>query len=442
MNVGIIGSGTMGSGIAQVAATANCKVKLYDTNQSALDKAKHALDKILNRLVEKGRIDDSEKTRIQENIQYVDNLKSLSDSDLTIEAIIENIEIKKKVFSELESYVSDDCIIASNTSSLSIASIASSLRKPERCVGIHFFNPAPLMKLVEVIPAILFSELESYVSDDCIIASNTSSLSIASIASSLKKPERCIGIHFFNPAPLMKLVEVIPAIQTSARILEKSVNIISEWKKTVAVAKDTPGFIVNRVARPFYSESLRIYEEGLADFATIDWSLKSLGGFRMGPFELMDFIGNDVNYIVTETVFTAFYFDPRYKPSFTQKRFSEAGYLGRKSGKGYYDYSDGATKPKPTEDKTLAQNIFDRVLVMLINEAADALFLNIASAEDIDIAMTKGVNYPKGLLAWADEKGTDWCVSKMDELYNEYHEDRYRCSPLLRKMNRENKTFF
>jgi len=384
MNVGIIGSGTMGSGIAQVAATANCKVKLYDTNQSALDKAKHALDKILNRLVEKGRIDDSEKTRIQENIQYVDNLKSLSDSDLTIEAIIENIEIKKKVFSELESYVSDDCIIASNTSSLSIASIASSL----------------------------------------------------------KKPERCIGIHFFNPAPLMKLVEVIPAIQTSARILEKSVNIISEWKKTVAVAKDTPGFIVNRVARPFYSESLRIYEEGLADFATIDWSLKSLGGFRMGPFELMDFIGNDVNYIVTETVFTAFYFDPRYKPSFTQKRFSEAGYLGRKSGKGYYDYSDGATKPKPTEDKTLAQNIFDRVLVMLINEAADALFLNIASAEDIDIAMTKGVNYPKGLLAWADEKGTDWCVSKMDELYNEYHEDRYRCSPLLRKMNRENKTFF
>jgi len=384
MNVGIIGSGTMGSGIAQVAATANCKVKLYDTNQSALDKAKHALDKILNRLIEKGRIDDSKKTRIQENIQYVDNLKSLSDSDLTIEAIIENIEIKKKVFSELESYVSDDCIIASNTSSLSIASIASSLQKPERCVGIHFFNPAPLMKLVEV----------------------------------------------------------IPAIQTSARILEKSVNIISEWKKTVAVAKDTPGFIVNRVARPFYSESLRIYEEGVADFATIDWSLKSLGGFRMGPFELMDFIGNDVNYIVTETVFTAFYFDPRYKPSFTQKRFSEAGYLGRKSGKGYYDYSDGATKPKPTEDKTLAQNIFDRVLVMLINEAADALFLNIASAEDIDIAMIKGVNYPKGLLAWADEKGTDWCVSKMDELYNEYHEDRYRCSPLLRKMNRENKTFF
>ena len=384
MNVGIIGGGTMGSGIAQVAATSGCQVKLYDTNQAALDKAKASLEKILNRLIEKGRIDSEEKNRIQSNISYVNNLKDLADSNLTIEAIIENLDIKKKVFSELESYVAGDCIIASNTSSLSIASIAASLNKPERCVGIHFFNPAPLMKLVEV----------------------------------------------------------IPAIQTSKEVLEKAIQTIKDWKKVVAVAKDTPGFIVNRVARPFYGEALRIYEEGLADFATIDHSLKSLGHFRMGAFELMDFIGNDVNYTVTETVFTAFYFDPRYKPSFTQKRFSEAGYLGRKSGKGFYDYSEGAIKPEPTEDAALSQTIFDRVLVMLINEAADALFLNIASAEDIDIAMTKGVNYPKGLLAWADEKGIDWCVSKLDALYNEYHEDRYRCSPLLRKMNNENKTFF
>ncbi|RFN58770.1 3-hydroxyacyl-CoA dehydrogenase NAD-binding domain-containing protein [Marixanthomonas ophiurae] len=383
-HVGIIGSGTMGSGIAQVAATVGCLVKLYDTNTEALDKSKAALEKIMARLVEKGRIDETEKTRIQDNITYVDSLKDLSDSELTIEAIVENLDVKKKVFQELESYVSKKTIIASNTSSLSIASIASAL----------------------------------------------------------KKPKRCIGIHFFNPAPLMKLVEVIPAIQTSDKVLRKTTMNIQNWGKTVAVAKDTPGFIVNRVARPFYGESLRIYEEGIADFATIDWSLKSIGGFRMGPFELMDFIGNDVNYTVTETVFKAFYYDPRYKPSFTQKRFSEAGYLGRKSGKGYYDYSEKATKPEPNQDVALAQKIFDRVLVMLINEAADALFWNIASAEDIDNAMTKGVNYPKGLLAWADEKGIDWCVEKLDAMYDEYHEERYRCSPLLRRMNKENKTFF
>ena len=384
MNVGIIGSGTMGSGIAQVGATANCKVKLFDTNVKALKHAEQSLEKILMRLIEKGRIDYDEKNRIQSNISYVDSLEELSDSNLVIEAIVENLDIKQNVFSKLEALVSTDCIIASNTSSLSIASIASALNKPERCVGIHFFNPAPLMKLVEI----------------------------------------------------------IPAIQTSDKVLEKAIGTISDWGKTVAVAKDTPGFIVNRVARPFYGEALRVYEEGIADFATIDYSLKTIGGFRMGPFELMDFIGNDINYTVTETVFEAFYYDPRYKPSFTQKRFAEAGYLGRKSGKGYYDYSEGATKPEPKIDFELNDKIFNRVLVMLINEAADALFLNIGSVADIDNAMTKGVNYPKGLLAWADEKGIDWCVTLLDDLYNEYHEDRYRCSPLLRKMHRENKTFY
>ncbi|AFL81261.1 3-hydroxyacyl-CoA dehydrogenase [Aequorivita sublithincola DSM 14238] len=388
--VGIIGAGTMGAGIAQVAATAGCSVKLYDTKTDALEKAKTDLEKIMTRLVEKGKINSEEKNRIQNNIKYVNTLKELKDSDLTIEAIVENIDIKKNVFSTLEKFVSDECIIASNTSSLSIASIAASLQKPERC----------------------------------------------------------IGIHFFNPAPLMKLVEVIPAIQTSYETLETAMDTIASWKKTVAVAKDTPGFIVNRVARPFYGEALRIYEEGNASFSEIDSAMKEIGGFRMGPFELMDFIGNDVNYTVTETVFEAFYFDPRYRPAFTQKRFSEAGYLGRKSGIGYYEYDKNGNLVKDSDinsnviDSSISNKIFERVLVMLINEAADALFWNIASAEDIDSAMTKAVNYPKGLLAWADEKGIDWCVKKMDELYDEYHEDRYRCSPLLRKMNRENKTFF
>ncbi len=383
-NIGIIGAGTMGSGIAQVASTAGCMVKLFDLNQVALDKAKASLEKIMIRLVEKGRVTAEEKTRIQDNISYVNSLKELADSNMTIEAIIENLDIKKKVFQELESYVSDACIIASNTSSLSIASIASSLDKPERCVGIHFFNPAPLMKLVEV----------------------------------------------------------IPAIQTSDEVLKISEETIKSWKKVVAIAKDTPGFIVNRVARPFYGEALRIYEEGIADFVTIDYAMKSKGGFRMGPFELMDFIGNDVNYTVTETVFTAFYYDPRYKPAFTQKRFAEAGYLGRKSGRGFYNYAEGAKKPEPQKDEKLLESILNRIIIMLINEAADALFLNIASAEDIDNAMTKGVNYPKGLLTWADELGIDNCVQALDGLYKEYGEDRYRCSPLLRRMNREHRTFF
>jgi 3-hydroxybutyryl-CoA dehydrogenase len=382
LKVAVIGSGTMGSGIAQVAATAGCHVHLYDTNHAALEKSENNLETTLSRLVEKEKIDDTEKDRIINNISYTTTFAELSHSDLVIEAIVENLDIKRK----------------------------------------------------------LFSELENYVAPETILASNTSSLSIASIAASCQKPERVIGIHFFNPAPLMQLVEVIPAIQTSEEVLEKTVQTITDWKKVVAIAKDTPGFIVNRVARPFYSEALRIYEEGKADFASIDWSMKTIGGFRMGPFELMDFIGNDVNYTVTETVFTAFYFDPRYKPSFTQKRLSEAGYFGRKSGRGFYNYN--SELPKPTEDNQLGQYIVDRILVMLINEAAEAFFLNIASAKDIDNAMTKGVNYPKGLLTWADEKGINWCVEKLDELYNEYHEDRYRCSPILRKMAKLGSRFF
>jgi 3-hydroxybutyryl-CoA dehydrogenase len=382
LKIAVIGSGTMGSGIAQVAATSGCAVKIYDTNQEALSKSKTALENTLSKLVEKARIDLAESQRIASAISYVSALEDLFDSDLVIEAIVENLDIKRK----------------------------------------------------------LFSELESIVSNETILASNTSSLSIASIAASCKNAGRVIGIHFFNPAPLMQLVEVIPAIQTSNEILDKTVKIISNWKKTVALAKDTPGFIVNRVARPFYGEALRIYEEGKADFATIDWAMKIFGGFRMGPFELMDFIGHDVNYTVTETVFTSFYFDPRYKPSFTQKRLTEARFLGRKTGRGFYDYS--ADMLKPNEDPALGKQIFERVLAMLINEAADALYLNIASAKDIDNAMTKGVNYPKGLLAWADEIGIGNCVGVLDGLYNEYHEDRYRCSPILRRMNTENKKFF
>ena len=300
---------------------------------------------------------------------------------------------------------------------------------------------ANILKNLDVKKAV-FEQVEDIVPDDCILATNTSSLSIASIASACKNPSRVIGIHFFNPAPLMKLVEIIPAVQTNHETLKQSERLIQSWGKTTVVAKDTPGFIVNRVARPFYGEALRILEEGLADAPTIDWAMAELGSFRMGPFALMDYIGHDVNYTVTETVFQAFYCDPRYKPAFTQKRLMEAGWLGRKTGCGFYDYRDGAQNPEPLKDKKLGEQIVWRILVMLINEAADALYLNIASRDDIELAMTQGVNYPKGLLQWADEKGITYCVATLDRLHAEYLEERYRCSPLLRRMAREGGRFY
>ena len=382
IKVSIIGAGTMGTGIAQIAATKGHQVCLYDTFDGAVENSKLKLNKILNRLVEKERISKDEKENILSRINFTQDIKDVKQSGLIIEAIIEDLEIKKKIFKELENLVDKECIIASNTSSLSIASIGGACQRAERV----------------------------------------------------------LGIHFFNPAPLMPLVEIIPAVQTSKETLKNAKLIIDSWGKTTVLTKDTPGFIVNRVARPFYGEAIRIYEEGIADFATIDWAIKELGGFKMGPFELMDYIGNDINYTVTETVFKAFYYDTRYKPSFTQKRMMEAGYLGRKSERGYYDYS--IDMPKPIKNRELGKRILWRILSMLINEAADALFLNIATKEDIDLAMTKGVNYPKGLLLWADEIGINNVLNVLKDLQEEYGEDRYRPSPLLRRMVKENKSFY
>ncbi|MEE3145103.1 MAG: 3-hydroxyacyl-CoA dehydrogenase NAD-binding domain-containing protein [Bacteroidota bacterium] len=383
-NIGIIGAGTMGCGIAQVAAQNKHKVVVVDKDKLQLEKAKAGLDKILSRLCEKERITIQDKEAILHRITFTTDLNQLSNSDLIIEAIIEKLGVKHEVLKDVE----------------------------------------PLVK------------------ESCIIASNTSSLSIASIGSVLQKANRVIGIHFFNPAPLMPLVEIIPAVQTDEKTLNAANDLIKNWGKTVVKCKDTPGFIVNRVARPFYGESLRIYEEGIADFATIDWALTELGGFKMGPFTLMDYIGNDVNYMVTESVFKAFYYDPRFKPSFTQKRHAEAGFLGRKSGRGYFNYINPEKNTAANKDKTLGLYILNRVRCMLINEAIDAVFMNVASPVDIDLAMTKGVNYPKGLLQWADELGLDEILNQLQQLFDYYGEDRYRPNPLLRKMAADKAAFF
>ncbi|MEN9742524.1 MAG: hypothetical protein RLZZ65_329 [Bacteroidota bacterium] len=381
--IGVIGAGTMGAGIAQVAAQAGHKVVLSDTNAAQLQKAEKQINSSLEKLVEKAKISAEAALEIKANLQYTTHLSDHQEAILVIEAIVENLSIKHE----------------------------------------------------------LFKQLEQVVSANCILASNTSSLSIASIGSCLSQPERFLGIHFFNPATLMPLVEVIPGVATSANITQEIDELISSWNKTVVVCKDTPGFIVNRVARPFYGEALRIYEEGLADFATIDWAMTQIGGFRMGPFTLMDYIGNDINYTVTETVFAAFYFDPRFKPSFTQKRHMEAGFLGRKTGRGFYDYSEKAPTYNPKEDQQLGQYIFERILVLLINEACDAVFMQVASPSAVDLAMTKGVNYPKGLLQWADEFGAKWVLERLEILFAEYGEDRYRPNPLLRKIAREGSKF-
>ncbi|WP_312345940.1 3-hydroxyacyl-CoA dehydrogenase NAD-binding domain-containing protein [Chryseobacterium binzhouense] len=377
MNVGIIGAGTMGIGIAQVAATNGCKVWVYDANAKQVETATVGLEKTLTRLVDKQKISAEKMTEILSNISIATELKDFKDCELIIEAIIENKEIKTKVFTELEKYVSESCVIGSNTSSISITSLGAELQKPERFIGIHFFNPAPLMPLVEVIPSLL----------------------------------------------------------TEKSLAEKIYSLMKDWGKTPVIAKDIPGFIVNRIARPFYGEGLRIVEENIATVEQVDDAMKTLGNFKMGPFELMDLIGVDVNFSVTKTVYNEYFYDPKYKPSLLQQRMSEAKLHGRKTGKGFYDYSEGAVKPESVKDDALYQQIFMRIISMLINEAVEAKRLGVANDEDLELAMQKGVNYPKGLLAWGKEIGYAKISETLQNLYEEYQEERYRQSPLLRKLN-------
>jgi 3-hydroxybutyryl-CoA dehydrogenase len=280
----------------------------------------------------------------------------------------------------------------------------------------------------------LFRALESVVASHALLASNTSSLSIAALGGACTRAERVLGVHFFNPATLMPLVEIIPAISTAPDLTIVAENLVQSWGKTTVRAKDTPGFLVNRIARPFYGESLRLLDEGRADAATIDWAMTTVGGFRMGPFALMDMIGNDVNFAVSCSVYENTFHDPRYRPSVTQQRMVEAGWLGQKTRRGYYHYGAGVARTAPVEDATLGRAIVQRVLAMLVNEAVSAMELGIASAGDIETAMTKGVNYPRGLLAWGDMLGAGQVLATLEALQHEYGDARYRPAPLLRRI--------
>jgi 3-hydroxybutyryl-CoA dehydrogenase len=386
--VGVLGAGAMGSGIAQVAAAAGHSVVLVDSQPAAVDKAQKSVEASLYREIERKRLTADDAKNVSERIRYQtssgDDGSPFRECGLVIEAIVEDLAVKQRAFAAIDAAVSKECVLATNTSSLSVTAIAAGRSN----VG------------------------------------------------------RVIGLHFFNPPTVLPLVEVVAAMTSASHSIASARELVDSWGKVTVLAADTPGFIVNRVARPFYGESLRIMEEGIADAATIDWAMKECGGFRMGPFELMDLIGNDVNYAVTKGVFEALGFDPRYRPSVIQRRMVDAGRLGRKAGVGYYDYSKGARPPEPLTDAVAGQRIVDRVLSMLINEAADALQFRIATRDDIDLAMTKGVNYPKGLLRWCDEIGAKVVCERLAALQAEYGEDRYRPSALLKRMAQAGSRFY
>jgi 3-hydroxybutyryl-CoA dehydrogenase len=369
----VVGAGAMGGGIAQVLVEAGWEVLLYDTQDASLENGIARVRGVWDNLVEKGKINDAQRSAYNKQLSAAYVLREAAEVSLVIEAIYENLDAKRSVFTTLDDVVREDCILATNTSSLSVSSIAAGV----------------------------------------------------------KRAERVVGLHFFNPAPLMPLVEIVPGIATDPAVVEACVAAVAAWGKVGVVAKDSPGFLVNRIARPFYGEALHLFEEQMADMATIDWALTELGGFRMGPFALMDLIGHDVNYVVTETIWKQFYYDPRFRPSLSQKRLLDAGWLGRKSGRGFYDYRNGATLPEPTRDEALGRAIVDRVVAMLINEAADAVYRGIGNESDVETAMLKGVNYPKGLIAWGREWGWTKVRDQIEALLRRTGDTRYRVCPWI-----------
>lgn len=485
--VAVIGAGAMGTGIAQVAATAGHSVYLFDSRDGAAVDAVSRIAATLEKRVAQGRLDVNEAAATSARVIAAEKLDDIAAAGLVIEAIIEDLDSKSS----------------------------------------------------------LFSALENILDDDAIITSNTSSLSITQLAKGLSRPGQFAGFHFFNPAPVLPLVEVVKGAATDPSVIDCLVATASSWNKTPVACGSTPGFIVNRVARPFYGEAMRVLEQKCADVASIDALITGSGGFRMGPFALTDLIGQDVNYAVTESVWRAFYFDPRYQPSLVQQELVFAGHLGKKTGCGFYSYgsdaepisvkyadsesppsdltvvgdlgpaasleklavdagmdvsresgkgfirlgglmlalSDGASANERSlrdgplaffdlaldygsasciglcfsdqvsdDHRSLAIGFFQalgkdvivvddiagmvvaRTVAMLVNEALDAKYLGVASGRDIEIAMTKGVNYPVGLLKWGAELGFGYVLEVISNLNAVYPDGRYRVSPLLRRL--------
>jgi 3-hydroxybutyryl-CoA dehydrogenase len=411
--IAVLGAGTMGSGIAQLAAQSGSEVLMHDIEDTFVQRGLANIRSALKSRVDKGKMQQSEMDSILDRITTTTDRDQAASYDLIIEAAPEDIALKREIFSSLSAQAGPHTILASNTSSLSIASIASSARNPERVVGMHFFNPAPVMPLVEV----------------------------------------------------------IASPQTSRDVVEKVRAIAQSMGKTPVRSADTPGFIVNRVARPFYGEALKILGDGTATVSQIDEAMRH-AGFRMGPFELMDLIGIDINFAVTQSVYNAFFGEPRFRPHPIQQRMVEANTLGRKTGRGFYTYSDGDT-PLPVtqepqnmpskravtfipehlttaflanagirlpEGDTRSGEIITRILSMIINEAAYAVGESVASVRDIDIAMRLGTNYPKGPLKWGDEIGLDLIQAILKSLMSSISDPRYRSAPLLWQMVRSGAT--